>query len=194
MYERLYNSLTESSDLTDEEWELCKTRFQPRKMRKRQFLLQQGDHCNRLAFIEKGALCSYSTDDKGNQHVLQFGFEGWWIADLYSFFSEKPSNLNIEVLEDCELLIIEREQHEFLLDAIPGFGRYNRILYRNAYVALQQRVENTLGLTADEKYTRFLDQYPFCLNRVPQHLIASFLGISPETLSRVRNQRAAGQS
>lgn len=192
MYEQLYKSLHLHVELTDSEWEKCKHSFIPKKMRKRMFMLQEGDICTRLAFIEKGALYSYSTDEKGTQHVMQFGFEGWWIADLYSFLTGDVSRLAIEVLEDCEILLIDKENHQDLEDTIPAFNKYNRILYQNALISLQQRIDNTLGLTAEEKYIRFLNTYPTCMDRVPQHLIASYLGISPETLSRVRGHLASG--
>lgn len=186
MFEELQKSIQEHVSLTDDEWKLCKNSFRPKRMLKRQFLLQKGDICRELSFVEKGALYSYSVDSKGNQHVLRFAFDGWWIADLQSFFTTKASTLNIEVLEDSELLVLDRKNHEKLLEEISAYERYHRIIVQNAYVALQQRVENALGLTAEEKYTRLVDHSPEFMNRVPLNLVASYLGMSPETLSRVR--------
>ncbi len=186
MYEQLYKSIHQIVTLTDEEWELCKNSFRPKRMLKRQFLLQEGDVCRDLAFVEKGALYSYSVDSKGNQHVIRFAFEGWWMANLQSFFTEEPTRLNIEVFEESELLMLSKQNHETLLDKVPAYERYHRIIVQNAYVALQQRVENALGLTAEEKYARLIEQSPQFMNRVPLNLVASYLGITPETLSRVR--------
>ena len=186
MYEQLFESVHEIVTLTDDEWELCKNSFRPKRMLKRQFLLQEGDVCRDLAFVEKGALYSYTVDSKGNQHVIRFAFEGWWMANLHSFFTGKPTRLNIEVLEECELLMLDRDNHEKLLDEVPAYERYHRIIVQNAYVAIQQRVENALGLTAEEKYERLIEQNPEFLNRVPLNLVASYLGVTPETLSRVR--------
>lgn len=186
MFDQLYKSLQEHVSLTDKQWELCKTNFRPKRMLKRQFLLQEGDVCRELAFIEKGALYSFAVDSKGNQHVIRFAFEGWWMANLQSFFTSEPTRLNIEVLEDSELLVLDRKNHEKLLDEIPAYERYHRIIVENAYVALQQRVENALGLTAEEKYARLIQCNPEFMNRVPLNLVASYLGMSPETLSRVR--------
>lgn len=188
MFEQLYKSIHENVSLTDDEWERCKNSFRPKRMLKRQFLLQEGDVCRQIAFIEKGALYSYSVDQKGNQHVMQFGFEGWWIADLHSFFTNTPSTLNIEVLEEAELLLINHDNHEKLMKEIPAYERYQRMIIQNAYVALQQRVENALGRTAEEKYARLIERSPQFMNRVPLNLVASYLGMSPETLSRVRSQ------
>ncbi len=190
MFEQLIKSIQDKVPATEQELQLCKHYFTPKKIRRKQFLLQEGDVCNRMAFVEKGSLYSYSTDAKGNQRVIQFAFEGWWISDLYSFFTKEPSSLNIEALEDSELLLLDHEQHEYLLKNVPQYETYTRMILQNAYVALQRRIEGTIGLTAEEKYSRFLNQYPTCLNRVPQHLIASYLGITPETLSRIRKQMA----
>lgn len=187
MSEILKKSFLEHVSLTDGEWELCKKSFRPKRLLKRQFLLQEGDVCRELTFVEKGALYSSSVDSKGNRHVLRFAFNGWWIADLQSFFTGNPSTMNIEALEECELLMLDQKAHQELLEEIPAYERYHRIILQNAYVALQQRVEIALGLTAEEKYARLLAHNPEFMNRVPLNLVASWLGISPETLSRVRS-------
>lgn len=186
MFERLKNSLDEHVALTNEEWEYFKNYFRPKRMLKRQFLLQEGDICRELAFVEKGSLYSYTVDSVGNKHVIRFAFEGWWMANLHSFFTEQPTRLNIEILENSELLMLDRKYHDKLLKELPAYESYIRIIVQNAYVALQQRVENALGLTAEEKYERLIEESPEFLNRVPLNLVASYLGVSPETLSRVR--------
>jgi len=186
MYEQLKENLSKHVSLTDEQWEICKNSFRPKRMLKRQFFLQEGDVCKELVFVEKGALCSYSVDSKGNQHIMRFAFDGWWMADIQSFFTDEPSLLNIEVLEDSELLILDRKKHFHLLEEVQPYERYHRIIVQNAYVALQRRVVNALGLTAEEKYARLIEENPEFLHRVPLNLVASYLGVSPETLSRVR--------
>src|SRR5699024_10299936 len=147
---------------------------------KRQFLLQEGDVCRQLAFVEKGALFSFSVDSKGDRHVVRFAFDGWWIADLRSFFTGNPSTLNIEILEHSELLILDKENHKKLISKIPAYERYHRIILQNALVALQTRIESALGLTAEEKYSRLLKHNPEFMNRVPLNLVASYLGLTPE--------------
>ena len=188
MYEVLTRSLLAKASFSEGDLQKCMNYFVPKKIRKRQYVLQEGDVCNRSTFIEKGALYSYTIDDKGTQHVIQFAFEGWWIGDLYSFLTSEPSKMNIEALEDSDVLTIDRQDHFKLLSEVPKYESYYRILFQDAYVALQRRVSSTIGLTAEEKYQRLINQYHAFINRVPLHLIASYLGVSPETLSRIRKQ------
>lgn len=188
MFEQLFKSLEEKVNLTDEEKSLCMTFFSPRKLRKRQFLLQAGDSCKVNAFVEKGILRSYTVDEKGNEHIIQFAAEGWWISDLYSFLTGEQSSYNIEALENCELLLLTRNASEELLAALPKFETYQRLLLQGAYIAMQRRITASLNQTAEEKYLDIIHTYPDIIQRVPQHMVASYLGITPETLSRIRKQ------
>jgi CRP-like cAMP-binding protein len=191
MYELLYKKITDIIFISEEEFNFCKTLFLPKKLRKKQYLLQEGDVCKYNTFVSKGLLRSYTIDNKGTEHILQFAFEGWWIGDIYSFLTEKPSLFNIEALEACELLLITRPSWELLLNKIPSFERYFRILIQNNLIATQKRLMGTLSESAEEKYTNLINNFPGCLQRVPQHMIASYLGITRETLSRIRSQMAA---
>lgn len=188
MFTELEKQLKKQGAIGPDDLEKVKRHFVPKKIRKKQFLLEQGDVCTRLAFVEKGGLFSYSTTEKGTTNVVQFAFEGWWMADLYSFLTHQPSKLTIEALEESELLILRADNFQPLLADVPSMESYFRILYQNAYVALQRRVEATIGLSAEERYKRFMEEDAHLLLRVPQHLIASFLGVTPETLSRIRKQ------
>ncbi len=191
MYDLLHQKINEIISITEEEFSFCKTLFLPKKLRKRQYLLQEGDVCKYTAFVEKGILRTYSVDDKGNEHILQFSTEGWWLSDLYSFLTNESSLFNIEALEDCELLLITKTSWDLLLEKIPAFERYFRILIQNNLIVTQRRLMGTLSETAEQKYIKLIHIYPDCLQRVPQHMIASYLGITRETLSRVRSQIAA---
>jgi CRP-like cAMP-binding protein len=191
MYELLHTKITETISLTDEEFDFCKTLFSPKKLRKRQYLLQDGDVCKYTAFVEKGMLRTYTIDEKGNEPILQFSMEGWWVADLYSFFTGEPSQFNVEALEDCELLLITEPSWNILLEKIPALERYFRILIQNNLIATQRRLMGTMSETAEEKYLKLVKNFPGCIQRVPQHMIASYLGITRETLSRTRSHLAA---
>lgn len=188
MYELLFQKFAEKIQLTNEELELCKTFFTPKKLRKKQYLLQEGDACKYIAFVEKGMLRSYTVDEKGHDHILQFAFEGWWISDQYSFFTGEPSIYNIDALEDSELLLLTRQAEEQLLTKIPTFERYFRILIQNSLIAMQRRVVGSMSKSAEERYGELVSSCPTIPRRVPQHMMASFLGITPETLSRIRKQ------
>jgi CRP-like cAMP-binding protein len=188
MYKQLAKSIGDRVSITEAEFELCKTFFIPKKIRKKQTLLLEGDVCTYNAFIEKGVLRSYRTDEKGNEHIMRFAFEGWWITDLSSFLLGKYSTYTIEAIEDSELLLLTASAREELMDALPVFERYQRLLLENAYIALQARVNSALTESAEEKYIKLTGSYPDIIARVPQHMIASYLGLTPETLSRVRKQ------
>ena len=190
MYELLHKKISENISITEEEFDFCKTLFLPKKLRKRQYLLQEGDVCKYTAFVTKGILRSYTIDNKGTEHILQFAFEGWWMGDLYSYLTDEPSMYNMEAIENCELLLISKPSWELLLEKIPAFERYFRILIQNNLIATQQRLMGTLSETAEEKYIKLINNFPGCLQRVPQHMIASYLGITRETLSRIRGQMA----
>jgi CRP-like cAMP-binding protein len=190
MLELFFNKVNEKVNLTEDEQEICKSLLVSKKLRKKQYLLQEGDVAKYSAFVEKGALRSYTIDDKGSEHIIQFAIEGWWISDIYSFLTGEPSTYNIEALEDCELLTLTKAAQEELVEKVPKFERYLRILMQGAYIALQRRMTGTLVHTAEEKYLSLTKAYPDIIQRVPQHMIASYLGVTPETLSRIRRQMA----
>lgn len=188
MFERLFQNFEEKVQLTGEEKDRCRSFFLPKKLRKRQYLLQEGDACKYIAFVEKGMLRSYTVDDKGLEHIVQFAFEGWWISDQYSFLTGEPSQYNIDALEDCELLLLAKPAEEQLLEQVPKMERYFRILLQNSLIAMQRRLVSSLSDTAEKKYRGLVQSCPTIPQRVPQHMMASYLGITPETLSRIRRQ------
>jgi len=194
MYEVLLNNIAQKKvELTVAEQQKLKTFFIPKKLRKKQYLLQDGDVSLYTAFVEKGMLRSYTIDEKGNEHIIQFATEDWWISDMYSFFTGESSSYSIEALEDSELLLINRKSYDEMLLAIPKMERYLRILVQNSLIATQRRLSGKLSLSAAENYKNLLNGCNNIVQRVPQHMIASFLGITPETLSRIRKQMATGK-
>jgi len=188
MFELLHQKINAIISTTEEEFDYCKTLFLPKKLRKRQDLLQEGDVCKYQAFVEKGMLRSYIIDEKGTEHILQFASEGWWIADLSSYLTGESSPFNMEALEDSELLLLSKPSWDKLMEAIPGFEHYFRIIIQNHLITTQKRLMQSHTETAEEKYLKFTQTYTDCIQRVPQRMIASYLGISRETLSRLRNK------
>ena len=131
---------------------------------------------------------TFTVDEKGNELTLQGSMEGWWAGDLYSFLTEEPSQFHIEAMEECELLLITKSSWDILLNKVPAFERYFRILIQNSLIATQRRLMSSMSESAEEKYTKLINNFPGCLQRIPQHMVASYLGITPETLSRIRGQ------
>lgn len=191
MYEIFFQKFNEKVPLTNEEEELIKHYLTPKKIRKKQYLLQEGDVCKYTAFVEKGALKSYTVDDNGTERILQFALEGWTIADLYSFLTNEPATYNIDALEDTELVLVSKPAHEQMLQKLPKYETYIRLQITGAYIALQKRLTSVISLPLEERYKHLLSTYPDIVQRVPQHMIASYMGLTPETLSRVRSRISA---
>lgn len=175
--------------LNNEEIALITAYFKPRLYRKRQYVLQEGDVCKHFNFVVRGCLRMYKLDEKGNTHIIQFAAENWWLTNIGSFHQRNPSELNIDALEDTMVLQISYQNLISLYIQAAKFDRIFRVLIENAYVALQNRLLQNISSTAEEKYNSFMDVYPHLANRLPQTQIASFLGITPEFLSRLRNRR-----
>ncbi len=190
MYKLFFQSFNQKVALTKEEEALIKTYLTPKKLRKKQYLLQEGDTCKAFAFVEKGALKSYTLDENGNECIIQFGIEGWTISDMYSFLTGEAATYNIDAIEDAELVIITKTAHEELLQQLPKYETYTRINITGAYIAMQKRLTSIISTPVEERYTAFTDKYPDIVKRVPQHMIASYLGLKPETLSRIRRRIA----
>lgn len=176
--------------LNNEEKQLVTELFKPRLYRKRQYVLQEGDICNQCNFIVRGCLRMYKVDTDGNTHIIQFASENWWIMDIGSFHERTPSELNIDALEDTMVLQISHENLLSLYTKEPKFHRIFRVLVENSYVSLQKRLLQNISSSAEEKYLSFLQTYSHLTNRLPQTQVASFLGMTPEFLSRLRNRQA----
>lgn len=191
MFDLLHKKISTITSINEKGFQHFKSLFASKKLRKRQYFLQEGDVCKYQAFVVKGIMRSYTIDAKGSEHILQFASEGWWAADLSSYLTNEPSFLNIDALEDVELLLLNKPLWEQAMKKIPALEHYFRIIIQNHLVATQKRLLQSLAETAEEKYKRFLQSYPECVQRLPQHQIASYLGVTRETLSRIRKQTTA---
>lgn len=159
------------------------------RLRKRQYLLQEGHICRQESFVLDGCLQAYKTDEKGKIHIIQFAVAGWWIGDLDSFLNTAPSQLNIEALENTEVLTIDRQQLDWAYQHCPGLERYFRLMIQKAWITTQQRTLAAMSQPAQQRYQDFITRYPALSQHIPDRNIAAYLGITPQSLSRIRNQR-----
>jgi len=189
-HELLFRAMEKYVVLSEESREKIRELSIIRNLRKRQYLLQEGDVMRTENFVLKGCLRTYEVSDRGQEHVIQFSVEEWWAGDLYSFLTETPSRYNIDCLEDVTLLQFTGPAVNRLYDEVPGFERYFRILLQNAFIAMNNRVLSSMSRPAAERYAEFLERYPHIEQRVTNQQIASYLGITPESLSRIRRQFA----
>ena len=157
-----------------------------RKLKRKQFLLHENEVCQYSAFVLDGCLRGYTVDQQGFEHVLQFAPENWWIADMYSLLSQKPGQLNIDALEDTEVLLLPKSEQEKLYLENPKFERFFRIITENSLVSNRQRVIDGLSLSAEERYHGFCKRYPSLIERLPQKQVASYIGVTPEFLSKLK--------
>ncbi|MES2518107.1 MAG: Crp/Fnr family transcriptional regulator [Bacteroidota bacterium] len=160
--------------------------LQAKSVKKKTILLREGEICNFEAYILKGCIRTYCMDENGAEVILQFAVEDWWVSDIASFHDQKPSKLFIETLENCELLILNYEAKEELLYKMPRFERVFRLMVQRNLSVTQNRLISTIAKPAQERYLDFLERYPSVAQRVPQHYIAAYLGISAEFLSKIR--------
>jgi len=188
MYPLLRSHIEKRVQLTNEEFELSSKFFVPKKVRKKQFLLHEGEVCRNIGFVNSGCLREYTIDNKGSEHIIQFAIEDWWISDPNSFLSGLPSTYNIDALEDSEVLLLEKSAREKLLNSCPKMERFFRILIEANFVSTQRRITDSLSTSAEERYLKFIKTYPKLIEQVSQNQIASYLGITPQSLSRIRKE------
>lgn len=190
MYDILFQHFNKYIALSSEEFEICKPMFKYRKFRKHQYILQNGEISRLETFVLSGCTRTYEVDDSGQEHIIQFGLQTWWVGDLHSFLTNSPSRYNIDCLEPTEVLQIPRTDLELLYNHVPRLERFFRILVQKAYVAAIDRIYSNLSKTAPIRYQEFIAKYPEIEQHVPNHQIASYLGITPQSLSRIRSQAA----
>lgn len=174
--------------LNEKEKSVVEETFKERRVKRRQFILQEGDICKHNTFVVEGCFRTYMVDEKGKEHNLQFAIENWWIGDIGSFHSGEPTKLYIEAIENAVILQIKKEDQLGLFINYPKFNRIFRVLAENAMVSLQNRILQNISSTAEDRYKDFVNTYPQLFNRVSNVQIASYLGVTPEFLSAIRKK------
>jgi CRP-like cAMP-binding protein len=187
-FELLLSNISRHISLTTEEAEFFISLFNSRYLASGEFLVREGDICRYESFITKGCLKSYSIDENGVEHIIDFLVEEWWADDLYSFFTGTAAASNIKAIEDTELLQISKTNLELLYQKIPKFERFFRLLFQNAYIAQRDQINAMLSATAEERYSSFLKKKPYAEKRFSQKDIAAYLGITPPFLSSLKKK------
>ena len=190
MYDALikyFNSYA-SRPLTGGEIDLIQGFFTPKKLRKRQYFLQEGEVCKYTSFIIKGAMRQYTVDEKGEEHIIKLFLENWWASDRESLMNKTPSIYFIDAWEDTEVLLVSKTDLAVLIDRTPTLAEWIRKLDTNFAIASQRRLNAAISLSAEERFHDLQKTNPAFLQRFPQHIIASYLGINRETLSRIRRR------
>ena len=190
----LLSNISKHISLSAEEEKLLTSKVRDREFLKGQYVSQGGEVSKFVNFVISGSLKSFHLDKEGNEHILAFDIEDWWIGDLGSFASQKPAFYTIQCIENCEIAQLSYKDLQFLFQEIPKLERFFRILMQNAYVYFQKRITDNISLTAKEKYLNFIEQYPQIEQRVPQYMMASYLGFTPEFLSKIRKELTTDSS
>ena len=188
MYTQFLDKLKAAFSLSQEQEDQLVQYLIAKKIRKRQYILQESDVARTLIFVSKGAIRSYVVTQKGTEVIMNFATEGRWIADLNSFLTGNPATFNIDALEDSELILLTQENREKIAAIVPEFDTYIFKQITDAYLQMQKRLVAVLSLSPEERYKNFVNQFPGLLQRFPQHMIASHMGLTPETLSRIRRK------
>lgn len=174
--------------LNPKECLLILSKIETRHYNAKSILLEKGQICKHSYFVNSGILRSYTINDNMTDHTLTFACQGWWIGDMYSLISQKPGNLFIEVLEKAEIVMLSKENQEFIYNEIPKLERFFRILTENSLVANQERLMDNLSLSAEERFEKFRTKYPTLLQKIPQKQIASYIGVTPEFFSKMKSK------
>ena len=190
MEEQFKKYIIENTGLSENEYKELEHLVYSIEVKKGTVLLKESQICDRAFFVCKGILRCYTVDEMGKDHIIQFASENWWIADRSSFYFDEPSELFIDVIEDAELVYIHKDFIKNALQVSQKFSSYNSLALQRNIRQMQKRINYLLSATAEKKYLDFIETYPKITQRVPLQMIASYLGITPESLSRVRKELA----
>ncbi|RYU94101.1 Crp/Fnr family transcriptional regulator [Emticicia agri] len=185
----LLNHIRKYIDLDEQEENIITACVQQLHIKKKEYLLKEGQLCKASYFIEKGCLRMFFISDKGDEQTTNFAIENWWLSDYSTLLSQKPSLFYIQAIEHTDILVLTAEQQEVLSKEIPKIERYFRFILQRAYGASQVRTKHTYNLSREDMYRNFLSLHPEFVNRVPQYMLASYLGFTPEYLSEIRKKK-----
>ncbi|HEV7620863.1 MAG TPA: Crp/Fnr family transcriptional regulator [Flavisolibacter sp.] len=185
-YDLIISNINKHISLSAKEILYLESILKPKHVLKKQIILDQGQVCKYINFVNSGTLRAYYIDKEGRESTIMFAIKDWWITDMYCFINQKPAMLCIEAIENSEILQLSKKDLDELFINVPNFEKFFRIIMQNAYIREQLRVTENLSLSAEERYNNFLAKYPVIAQQVTLKQIASYLGITPEFLSTIR--------
>lgn len=191
-YEPLLEYIDEYISLESDEIDILASLTRTKRVRRRQFLAEQGEICRYENFVVEGCLRCYHLDEDGKEHVVQFAVEDWWISDMQSFLTQSPAHFNVDSVEPSVVIQFGYKELQELFRRVPKFERFFRLIIQNAFIATQKRIVASYSKDAGKRYIEFKNRYPDIEKRVPQYMVASYLGISPEFLSKIRRRISGG--
>jgi len=189
MSKQFFNHINKFTEISEEEFAEIITYFEVQKFRKKEVLMPAGGSCGKHFFVLEGCLQMFYTNEKGAEQTLQFALENWWITDNLAFKQQRRTEFCIQAVETSEVLFIEFQKQELLLEKFPKLEKYFRNVFEKAYGTAQMRIKYIFDYSKEEMFFNFRDQFPEFIERVPQYLIASFLGLTPEYLSEIKSKR-----
>lgn len=188
--ETIIKNISKHITLNEEEKKYFLSILHYKKLKKGEVLLKYGEIPKSQFFVIDGCLRNYSIDEEGKEHIITFACKDWWISDLYAYITETPAEHTIDALIPTEVFEIMKWDMEEVFERIPKFERFFRILFQNSIVNQMRRIKQSMSVPAEERYIDFIKQYPDIYAQIPLKYIASYLGISPEFLSKIRNKIA----
>lgn len=188
MYESLLKNIRNKSSISEEEFREFKLLLRPATIQKNDFFIRTNNKAQDLAYIVSGALYSYSVDEKGSKHVVQIALKDNWISDPYSFLSNQPAIYDVQAIEKTEVILINKENFDHACKLFRSFEHFFRLLIQSAYINSLQRISGIYSKSAEERYLKLIELNPDLIQSIPQHYIASYLGIKPQSLSRIRKK------
>ena len=189
MYSNLFKHIQRFVELSESEVMILTTTLQSHNLKKKEYILKEGQVCKGMYFVEKGCLRMYFINNKTSEQIIQFALDGWWISDYFSFMDNKPSEYYIQAVEKSEVLSIDMNIFDNLLKELPPLERYFRIVMQRALAAIQLRSKYLYEMSKEEFYQHFSTSFPEFVQRVPQYMIASYLGLTPEYVSEIRKKK-----
>jgi len=189
-YQSIFKNIQRYVKLNSEDEQALASILRETSVRKRQFIVQPGFTCTHQTYVVKGAFRAYFVNNDGVQHTIQFAIDDWFISDFNSYISQTPASLFVEAIEDSSIMQLEYSDVEKLCSNNPKFERFFRIVAQKSFAFAQRRILSNLGKTAEERYLEFNSLYPDIVQRAPQYALASYLGMTPEFLSKIRSKIA----